>query len=123
MASAARVARSLLRNTSTLNISSKAILRCLNSSAPCSTKSLVSLRSCLKETGLLNATRNSSLSSRVNFSKNFRVASALCNLAAMPLLAVESTGAGSDALDGSGSDDDGETWSQNSEEGYIGDDT
>lgn len=47
----------------------------------------------------------------------------LGNLSAMSLLAVDSTGAGSDAVDGSVGDDEGETWSQNSEEGYIGDDT
>jgi hypothetical protein len=42
---------------------------------------------------------------------------------AIPLMAIDGVAGASDVLDGSLGDEEGETWCQNSEEGYIGDDT
>ncbi|KXJ13307.1 uncharacterized protein LOC110240482 [Exaiptasia diaphana] len=123
MAAAARCVRFLLRNPSNVNPSSRLVLRCLNGSKSVKTATPVSLRTSLKEAGMLNSSRNYSLVSKANnFTNTIRPVSALCNISISPPLNLDTTGGSGEGIDGSG-DDDGETWSQNSEEGYIGDDT
>lgn len=46
----------------------------------------------------------------------------LGNLSTIPLINIDTAGAAADGVDSTG-DDDAETWSQNSEDSYIGDDT
>ncbi|XP_068681851.1 uncharacterized protein [Montipora foliosa] len=120
---AARCLRSINRS-STLNLKISSYI--LKNTSPRSMNNTTSslLKSFLStDSGLLNGSRSCGISTykRINFSKRFAPISFACKVAQTCPLSVDAGGELSDALDGNLGDDDGDTWSQNEDEPYLGD--